>query len=132
MNRSGWLRIIEASIAAVLVLGVLFFYIRPGEINPQDDLSERVRFVLNDISLNSSVRYEILTDNTVALNNTVASYFPERALSYEIRICEINAVCGKSTYTETNVYAGERIIGASVDYGIYEPKKIRLFVWRNS
>ncbi len=132
MNKGGWIRIVEATFASIIVLGVLFFLtVRDTGLSEQD-LSSLGRSVLDEVAVNQTLRSYVLTDNFVALNDSVATKISQGYLDYEVRICPIQEICGKSVYTPGNVYAAERVISASVNEDIFNPKKVRLFIWRRT
>ena len=136
-NKKGFLRIVEASIAIVLIIGVLFTFYIKDRVQEEPDLSERARDILEEISRNATLRGEILNYDTQAedppdpipdnVNASVIMRIPENYLTYEVKICEIDDVCGKSEYFAGNVYTGERIIISNIT-NIYT-KKINIFIW---
>ncbi len=133
MNNRGWLHIVEASIAILFVLSVLFvLYIRaqkPIETN----LDEKARGILAEMALNSTIRELALDGNEEGLSRYARAYVPAY-LSYELRLCEVREVCGKSNYDDSHeVFAAERVISADIqsDTEDLRPKKIRLFMWIN-
>ena len=130
MNKAGWLRIVEASIAILIILSALFAFNKRQEAASEPDLSERARAVLEEIAHNSSLIEEVLRNELLEINPAVAQRVKEPYLSFEVRICNLNDACGKSTYTPGNVYAAERVISASVENPEFAPKKVRLFIWR--
>lgn len=130
MNRRGWLRIVEASIAVVIILSVLFTLYSKSSASNEPDLSIRAREVLDEIAINNTIRAATLANDVqgyALVNASIASRLSSDVL-FEVRICDLTDVCGKSTYTPGNVYAAERIIGATLDQE--QSKKIRLFIWR--
>lgn len=141
MNKRGWLRIIEASIAAVIILGVLFYlYNRTQEANTYD-LSDRARTIVDEIALNESMRYDIATAPPSSLGSTtfqvpasvqtfVIDRIHDSSLDFEIKLCTLRDVCGKSIFTG-ETYSAERIISSSIQFNSEpEPRKVRLFIWR--
>lgn len=129
MNRGGWLRIVEASVSILIIFGVIFaIYIKQPADN-EVNLNELARSVLEEISQNNSLRYEILSGNQGSLNGVIESKIIDQRIMFEAKICEIGDACGKSEYTEGNVYSAERVISSSVQYSNFNPKKVRLFLW---
>jgi hypothetical protein len=124
------MRIVEASIAILIILGVLFSLYTKNIPSNDVDLSQRARDILREISVNTTLREAILDNtNLDMINKSVASKIPESYLRYEIKICELSDVCGKSAFTSGNVYAADRVISAAINSGT-NSKKIRLFIWR--
>lgn len=129
-NKRGWLRIIEASIAILIILTVLFALYKKQQTPTDIDLSERARSILDEVSQNSSLRDKALSNETADINSAISQHIPETNLAFEFQVCDLEDVCGKSTYTAGNVYTAERVISASISNPEFKPKKIRLFMWR--
>ena len=121
------MRIIEASIAIIIIMSVLFVIYTRDKIESKPDLSEKARDILEEISRNSSLRNAILKENKGVIENFVSSKIPENYLAYEVRICEVDNVCGKSNYTSVNIYVGERVISSNLTS--FQPKKVKIFIW---
>jgi len=130
MYSKGWLRIVEASLAALIVLGVLFAVYTKNAVSNEPDLSENARAILEEISNNNTLRNDVLRSDTARVNLIVAREVTDPSLEFEMRVCDLNDVCGKSTYTPGNVYTAERVISATVEQSTFAPKKMRLFIWR--
>lgn len=134
MNKEGFLRIVEATIAIVIIAGVLFLFFIESREAKKPDLSEKARDILDEISKNTSLRTKIVNYNTdppdqipAGLSNYVSNRIFEDYLAYEIRICEVDSACGQINYIPGDVYSAERIISSTIN--ALGPKKIRLFIW---
>ena len=139
-NKRGWLRILEATIAVLLVSGVmLFVYSRGIEENTGavDYIESLQKQILGDISLRSDLRGYVLSESgsyLVLLEDYVSLRIPG-AFGHKLRVCDLGDSCKLDSvmFSETldkNVYVDEVIISA--DFGDYSPKKVRLFVWENN
>ncbi len=128
MNKRGWLRIVEATFAALIVLSVLFVMYTKNTTSSPPDLSAQARMILEEIGANSTLRNHALNNNVEPINQMIARRLV--SVLFEIRICEINNACGKSTYTPGDIYSAERVISATVEQPTFAPKKVRLFIWR--
>jgi len=133
-SKRGWLRIVEAVIGIMIIAGILLaIYARGVEVK---DISEEVYElqirVLEDVVVDEILRGQILEnegDTESSLEGFIVdeNYFPAH-LGFEIRVCEINAVCNVvSAPVDRDIYVEERIVSA--DLTQYSPKKVRLFVW---
>ena len=129
MNKKGFMKIVEASLAIFIVLAVLFFVSNKQISKTEIDLSQKARDILEEISKNTTIREAILTENTGLVNSAIGESMPESYLEFEAVICETNEVCGKSTYTKGNVYSGERLVSSIVKENNFSPKRVRLFIW---
>jgi hypothetical protein len=130
MDRKGWIRIVEASVSAMIVLAALFVFYTQQNAPVEQDLSEFGRSVLEEMALNASLRREILRDDLASANQTVSDRVRDKNLVFEMRVCDLGDACGKSTYTPGNVYSVERVLTSSLDAPEVTPRKIRLFMWR--
>jgi hypothetical protein len=133
MDKKGFLRVVEASIAIIIIMSVLFVFYTNSREQKSLDLSERSRDVLLELSRNVSLRNDVL-DYDVTLQGAPGSVEElvdlkifEAYLETEIRVCDIDQVCGRSTVVERDVFSGERIISA--DLIEFKPRKVRLFIW---
>ena len=132
MNKKGVVKIIEASLAITIIIGVIFFIFvqnQPEKVKPNYDSFERN--LLKEISENSSLRQSVLNNkNLDDLRRFFDSRIPLGAFAYDFRICGVDEACGLENYIEGNVFAQERVISADIGFDSYSPKKIRLFIWR--
>jgi len=139
-NKRGWLRILEATIAIMLVSGVLLvMYSRSVD---KVDISERVyslqREVLMDIALDSELRQAALVVADDEMDSSVLNVFAGEkipdAFEFLVLVCPLvqSNSCnpGVDYVTETrdkDVYVEDIVIAGTHDQ--YVPKKVRLFVW---
>ena len=136
MNKRGWLRIVEASVAIVIILTVLFILSqRARALQSSEDMTNKAKKILDEIASTHILRESIVlspkSDATkTALNVFLRDRIPNTGISYELRICPLNDVCGKTEYTSEEVYAAERVISTIVESSGYGPQKIKLFLWR--
>ncbi len=126
MNKKGIIKIIEASVAILIVASILFISYNKSVVGRTTDYSENARDILEELANDVSLREEVLTSGTVS--SFIASKLPTH-LNYEAIICEVNAACGISSLPNGDVYSAERIISTNVDSPSFLPKKIRLFLW---
>lgn len=141
-NKRGWIRILEATIAVMIVAGVLVVsYTRrvdsDGEGNYFYDLQKGI---LMDISARSDLRMLVLNENETGLSLFVEDRVPS-AFGYYVRICDlgdetdfckINDAGVVADIQDKSVFAEEIVISANLGDGSnaeYDPKKVKLFVW---
>lgn len=129
-NKRGWLRIFEAVIAIMIVLGVLLLFYRNA--NTGNDFSTyisdlQVR-ILTDISSREDLRGFVLQGNESEISKFVLTNFPQN-LNFSVKICDLSALaCSSNIAIEKDLYVQERIISSNLNY--YDPKIVRLFVWQ--
>ena len=120
------MRIIEASVAILIVASVLFVTYNKNVVESIPDYSENARDILEELANNISMREDVL-DSSLVFEEFIRGKLPSH-LTFEVNICDPEAVCGQSSY-EGNVFSAERIISTNFDSDSFEPKKIRLFLW---
>lgn len=148
-NKKGWMRILEATIAVLIVSGVLLVtYSRQVDrgATPDEYFYSLQREILADISLSSELRLNVLNvvnddlsdQNFEVIYNFVESEIPI-PFGFSIAICDLssNDYCkmNNEDFIKTrdkNIFVEEVIISSDLGTGgnrKYAPKKLRLFVW---
>jgi len=134
-NKKGVVRVIEAIISVMLIaIVVLLLYPKTTASNAQKENTEAIinsgKGIIEQMNNNQELREElIMMSSTNTPSNKVKSFIELRikpGLDYELRVCEMNDVCGPAQYRE-EVYASEGIISSTLKQ--YTPKKIKLFQW---
>jgi hypothetical protein len=143
MNKRGWMRILEATIAVMIVSGVLIVvYSRQVDrgTDPADYFYSLQRQILMDISSSSALRLAVLDGDINEISGFVEAKIPE-AFGYFIRICDLGdttdycKIKDDSIIRETrdkDVFVEEIVVSSDLGVGSnsrYKPKKLRLFVW---
>jgi len=136
MNKGGWIRIVEAFIAILLIAGVLVFLISKGYVGGPDN-SEKVyeieNAVLYEIQLDETLRAKILSVSIpfdVPETDSIRQHIDNRIPGYlycEAKICELNQICALDNYPQQDVYAQSIAITASL--ADYKPRQLKLFCW---
>jgi hypothetical protein len=139
-NKRGWMRILEATVAVMIVSGVLVVvYSRQVDrgMEPADYFYNLQRQILMDISSNSLMRLAVLNDDV----NEIEKFAKERiptAFGFSVKICDLGDICqlDSTIYKETldkDIFVEEVVISSDLGDGsgnqIYDPKKLILFVW---
>ena len=137
-NKKGWIRIVEAFVAILLIAGVLLMIIDSGSIN-RNDMSSQIYDVeisiLKEIQLDNVLREEILSlsDGDLPVNWRDANFPANVKIKLEDRIpnyldCEAS-ICDTSDdciveYLDKDVYAQSVMISSLSDY-----RMLKLFCW---
>jgi hypothetical protein len=129
MNKRGWLKIVEAVLAVLIIFSVVLIIMAKQQVRP--DLSEEIYAneiqILNLIAQDNNLRAEILQDNPTNANIKIEQHLSQ-SLDFLTKICDINEACNSDlTPTDREVYVKEVLITSTLE--IYNPKKLRLFVW---
>ncbi|MGC9309172.1 MAG: hypothetical protein ACP5D2_00565, partial [Candidatus Nanoarchaeia archaeon] len=144
-GKRGWIRIVEASLAILLIAGVaLVTYSRDME---KEDISDYMysieRDVLFDISRDAGMRESVLKagldenyKNDSLLRDYVRSQIID-AYDFSILVCAITddsgrlVPCNMDEYVGKDVYVEDIILSSLItnETAIYEPRRVKLFVW---
>ena len=116
-----------------------------GVERKETDFNAMIVPVLEEMAQNSSLRGEILSYNTSEgsgignnkeiindLEIFVGSKITNPALNYSVRICELKQVCAREypLNIEGNLYSGERVISTNITESDFDPKKVKIFLWK--
>ena len=136
-GKKGWIRILEATIAILIVVGVLLV-VYSREVQEEDFgayMYQLQREILKDISLDDGLRGKVYLDDEEGLEGYARGKIPT-AFDFDIRVCKlVNEAtgdvvpCKMNKYIGKDVYVEETIIAG--DFDIYKPWKVRLFVWES-
>jgi len=132
-NKHGWIRIVEALVAILLIIGFVLLIIEGSSV--KKDVSSRIYLtenaILTEIQLNSTFRDYIL-DVSVPLEfenfeqdlkNHITNRLPEY-LECDAKICAASNVC-INEILEEDVYVRSLMIAGDAD--VYNPKQLKLF-----
>lgn len=128
-NKRGWLRIFEASLAIVLLTGVVLYVYNQQQVrvDNSDFFYNLETKLLNDFAENPILRESVFAGDNVSLaeyaNKSISSGY-----GFGIRICGIEETCGLGVLASSNVYVKDRIFASNVTD--YSPRKVRLFIWQ--
>jgi hypothetical protein len=134
--KKGILRIIEATIAILLVLGVLMVVITTRRAREEPDFSDVLPPLLDEIAKNVSLRERIVSagegerENVEVELEDFLSSRVRKPFDYKIRVCEPRDICGLEEYPMADIFAAERVVSSTLE--IYDPKKVKIFLWRGS
>ncbi|VVB79258.1 Uncharacterised protein [uncultured archaeon] len=148
-NKRGWIRIVEAFIAVLLVTGVLLILINQGYLGKgKSDYSAKIYdaqiAVLREIQIDSTLRAEILNVNPIPVSSDQTGLFPvnvlkkinDRITEYQYlnctaSICGLDKICPQpdTTNKEKDVYAQGVAISAEPNLPEFSPRQLKLFCW---
>lgn len=128
VNKKAWLRIVEAFLAILIILGVLIF-IYSG-ITERPSKSEEIynleKIILDEISFSDSLRNAVLSEKLDIVSAYVGDRLDGTSFNYSVRICELDDICNLPFY-QKEYYAKDVPIVANLS--TYNPKKVKLFIW---
>ncbi len=139
MNKKAWIRIAEAFVSILIVVGAAIVVVRGGI--QTDDISERIydieMGILKEIRLNDSLRSEILLTSGVVewddpsfpsqTKNKISEKTPNW-LECVAQICFPESECLLSGESEESIYAHSTLITSTNSY--FNPRQLKLFCWQ--
>ena len=146
-NKRGWIRIVEAFVAVLLVAGMILFLFNRGYIG-KSDISEKVdneqKIILREIELDPTLREAVLSPSVPigSQSNDNPSLFPaiildkvnERKpdfLECITKICALDEICTLSSIPSEiqgkDIYA--RSIAITATANMYNPRQLKMFCW---
>jgi len=145
MNKKGFLRIVEATIAVMIVLGALIIISSNKEVQVGRDIAETLPPFLEEIAENPTLRnnislvYDLEEDHNESANAFILGSIEEflrprinsPALDYKVRVCALENTCFIEPYPDAEeIFAAERVISTSISSQEFSPKKLKIFVWK--
>lgn len=129
MNKKGWLRIFEAVIAILLIMGaiLLIYTSQREEVNEGRYIMDWQEEILNRIAENDSLRSAVVGETYGPIETFISSSLLPN-LNFSIKICGLTGQCSMEFYVEEDIFVQERIISGTIE--TYNPKRIRFFVWK--
>lgn len=139
-EKRGWIRVVEAFVAVLLITGIALIILDKGQIR-KDDPSKKIyedeTLLLQKIQQDDSLRTKILNVSFLPVNSS-APGFPidvenkilfekPNYLDCEANICEIDDSC-LMDFGEENIYVKEVLITGN--FTMYSPRKLKLFCWK--
>jgi len=143
VGKEGWLRVVEASISVLLIVGVLLSIPYSYDRAQDNRLEEQLQFAVNSIAENMSLRESILNysvgetpegaNNLLILqkiNQSLYNLLVESKPIIYFKICIANETCILEGYDKEESYSIERIITSSVSQNQFLPKKIKVIAFK--
>lgn len=138
-NKKAWLRIIEATLSIILILGVTILLYQTKQSIIEDNIQEKLPVFLDEIVKNNILRTAIIDEDSEAQTKTynfLNTKMTNLDLNYEVVICEPNNQCAPSSSitTKNDIFSAERIISTTIEKLNFEiattPKKVKIYAWR--
>ncbi|VVB78083.1 Uncharacterised protein [uncultured archaeon] len=128
-NKKGWMRIIEAFIAVLIITGgVLVVLSKQNNLNSNssEKIYEKQRYILDIVTNNESLRKAVIENQPNVVSDAILQMLPAN-FDFTIKICEISDICNTDTPHDREVYTSEVIVTSTIQQ--YQPRKLRFFVW---
>jgi len=133
-SKKGWIRIVEAVISVLLLLGFIMIVLQQNTQKPE--LSESIykiqHQVLREVANNYTLRNEVINyDTTKSINSTynfIANRLKPFPLSFGLGVCPAEQTCPcEGCPSNKEIFADEIII--STNLSAYIPKKLVMYSW---
>jgi hypothetical protein len=123
-----WIRIIEAFLAILIVLGAVLVIMsrQPQRADIGEDIYEKQESILRIISDNETLRQDILSGDNSRVNSEISAMIPS-SWAFSTAICPANEICNAEIPFDREIYSREVLINS--DLLRYDFKKLRFSVW---
>ena len=134
-NKRGWIKIVEAFVAILLLVSILVIFITSKSTHSNEDkiFYEKERLILTQIQINETLRNLVISSNppinSTEINfpqevfNVTLNHFPQ-TVDCLMKICSSNSTCNLDIDSKNQIYVQERIIVGNSS--TYSPKTISL------
>ena len=143
LGKKGWIRIIEASVAILLIAGILLIILGEERFmnpNPDANIYHSQLIVLRDIQMTATLRQSVL-EATVPIDSDEEGfpsdikdridYFILNYLECKAKICEIGLDCDLEGLPEKSIYVQSVFLTVTkTQVGGIDPRQLKLFCWR--
>jgi len=132
-GKRGFLRIVEASIAILVILAAVLLLLSRGEEKVETDFNALLTPILEEMAQDTSLREDILeyklgeqisnnekvnNENIIGdLNDFVGDRITNPSLDYYVVICDLEGICPIDYPVDIrgNLYANERVISTTLE-----------------
>ncbi len=138
-NKRGWVKILEAFISIVLLIGLLFIIINSKSLNLEEDknIVEKESEILEAIQIESQYRNQIFSITDLPINSTNSS-FPSNITDYlsstspagyncVLKICFPNNNCEVEDNLKKSIYVRDTIVFSNKE--IYSPRILKIYCY---
>lgn len=128
-NKRGWIKIMEAVFAVLIVLGITLTIVSKTnqQLNMNELVYEKQEKILNVILENQTLRNKVLSGDSLAVNSFIEKSLPP-TWNFSTEILDINeeytSILGAN---EKDIYVKEIVISSNLTN--YNPKRLMFFVW---
>ena len=128
-NRKALIRILEAFLAVLIVMGGILFIMARNQTVPDigDDVYNKQRQILDIIVNDDDLRIDIINGDNLNVNESISKLIPP-IWAFSTNICGLDDICPNPlNIYDRDIYATEHVVSSTLDN--YAPKKLRFFVW---
>lgn len=136
MNKKGFLRILEAIIAVLIILSALLFVVikNNSEKSSADSLCLEANSLIDEISKNSTLREGVLNSDVDLVKGFLVDKISNPLIDYRVKICKLDDFCSlnEGGLDKVEICASERLISTTTGRTDFQPKKLKIFLFRLS
>ena len=127
-GKKGFIRILEAFIAIMIISGAMaFIYVdQVQKPNEAEAIRELQRIILDEIANNQTLRQDVLDGITGNIDSTISKFIPND-FNYAFEICRLDELCKLNILVQKEVFSDEVTISSTLEE--YKPRVIRIFIW---
>lgn len=135
-NKRGWIKVVEAFMAIMMLLSIVFIIINSNYLRSEDKshIESRAAEILRSIQFNDSLRSMVLNETNFS-RDSLDLGFPIEIAEYAnssltgimcyFRICNSTELCDASREFDDEIYAKDILI--ITDLTEYNPRKLKIF-----
>ena len=137
-NKKGWIKIVEAFVAIILIASVLLIILNKSDFQQTDDkkIYEIELSILREIQTNTTMRDAIMNANApielyddgfpLIVKNQLISRIPNQ-LECNAKICAGGDDCNLRNAPQKDIYSQKILITATLTQ--YNPTQLKMFCW---
>lgn len=133
VNKKGFLKIVEAIVAILIVFGAVLTVSMSQKSQNNGDFCSSLAPLIKEIAQDNELREQIVNGDTSGTEAFLESRIKNPSINYEVKICEPGAsLCphSRSGTSEAEVCADERLISGTIDDST--AKKLKVFLFKIS
>ncbi|MBI5803618.1 hypothetical protein HY450_00065 [Candidatus Pacearchaeota archaeon] len=149
VGKKGFLKILEATIAVVIIFGALILLSSQKTHSQEEDLSEMIPPLLEEVAQNIPLRTRIIEEYDTqksyeeqpnagiiqSIEDFIRPKIRNPELELSARVCELDEICFLEPYPveeNKNLFSAERVISTIVIEEEFSPKKVKIFLYRKN
>ena len=134
-QKRGWIKIVEAFIAVLLITGALLIVVQKGYIGGRD-ISEKVyeaqKAILREVELDDELREAVLSSKGSSIPLSISNLIEERKPDYlecEAVICDLDVICVlDNNLVDKDIYA--QSVAIAMTLKSEKLRQLKLFCWK--
>ena len=130
--RRGWLRIVEAMVAVLLIFSSVLVVLYQNSQRTAHDLCSLLDPLLAEVSKEEQLRTDLLHQNSTSTEIFIGKRIANPLLTFHVQVCLLEGVCvlepAFAPVDNQEVCARERIVSSTSEQ--LQPTRIKLFLFR--